>query len=353
MPKTNNRKNEHVSLSEKFYADGDSSFKDISFVHHSFPQCDVKDISLKVSLDTLQFSSPFFINAMSGGSTWTGKVNEKLAVIARETDLAMATGSVSAALKDPDQTDSFKIVRQTNPDGLILANLGAGHGLENAKRAVDLLEADALQIHLNAPQEIVMPEGDREFSNWVANVQAIVEGLGVPVIVKEVGFGMSRETIDLLESIGVTLIDISGKGGTNFAQIENYRRKEFKLDDLEDWGQSTVSSLLEAGESVSKAAIIASGGIRRPMEIVKALALGASISGLSSQIMHMALNDVDEAISALTNWKEEIRSIMTLLGAKSIDDLKKTDLIISGKSAEWCDARDIDIRRYAFRSKKL
>jgi len=353
MPKTNNRKNEHVSLSEKFYADGDSSFKDVSFVHHSFPHCDVKDVSLNVSLEGLQFTSPFFINAMSGGSAWTGKVNEKLAVIARETGLAMATGSVSAALKDPSQADTFRIVRQTNPNGLVFANLGAGHGLENAKRVVDLLDADALQIHLNAPQEIVMPEGDREFSNWIENVQSIVDGLEKPVIVKEVGFGMSRETVKLLESIGVTLIDISGKGGTNFAQIENYRRKDFKLDDFEAWGQSTVVSLLEAQESVNKASIIASGGIRRPMEIVKALALGASVSGLSSQIMHMALDDVDEAIATLLNWKEEIRRIMTLLGAASVEDLRKTDLIISGQSAEWCEARDIDKRTYAFRSKRL
>ncbi|MFO8069877.1 MAG: type 2 isopentenyl-diphosphate Delta-isomerase [Alkalibacterium sp.] len=350
MPKTNNRKNEHVSLSEKFYDQNHSSFNDIKFVHHSFPQCDVLDVDLSVSLDDLQFSSPFFINAMSGGSEWTGKVNEKLAVIARETDLAMATGSVSAALKDPSQAGSFKIVRQTNPNGLVFANLGAGHGLENAKRAVDLLGADALQIHLNAPQEIVMPEGDREFSNWIENLQTIVNGLPLPVIVKEVGFGMSRETVALLESIGVKLIDISGKGGTNFAKIENYRRKDFKLDDFEEWGQSTVVSLLEAQESVKLASIIASGGIRRPMEIVKSLALGASINGLSSQIMHMALDDVDDAILTINHWKEEIKRIMTLLGAESIDELRKTDIIISGSAAQWCEARNIDKSSYAFRS---
>lgn len=352
MSKTNNRKNEHVSLSEKFYSQGESSFKDISFVHHSFPQCDVKDVDLSVSLRHLHFSSPFFINAMSGGSVWTGKVNEKLATIARETDLAMATGSVSAALKDPAQADSFKIVRQTNPNGLVFANLGAGHGLENAKRAVDLLDADALQIHLNAPQEIVMPEGDREFSQWLKNLQSIVDGLSLPVIVKEVGFGMSRETVALLESIGVTLIDMSGRGGTNFAQIENYRRKDYKLDDFEDWGQSTVVSLLEAHESITTADIIASGGIRRPMEIVKSLALGASVNGLSSQIMHMALDDVDGAILTITQWKEEIKRIMTMLGAKTIEDLRSTDLIISGASADWCEARNIDRKHYAFRSKK-
>lgn len=350
MPKQNNRKNEHVSLSEKFYEQGQSSFEEIRFVHHSFPGIDVKDVDLSIQLAGLHFDVPFFINAMSGGSRWTGKVNEKLAIIARETGLAIATGSVSAALKDPEQEGTFKVVRETNPNGLVFANLGAGHGLENAKKVVDLLQADAMQVHINAPQEIVMPEGDREFANWIENLRSIVEGLDVPVIAKEVGFGMSRETVQLLESIGVQLIDISGKGGTNFAQIENYRRKEAKMDDFESWGQTTVESLLEAQEAVQQAQIIASGGIRRPMEIVKALALGASLSGLSSQFMHMALEDVDQTIETVQAWKAELKSVMTLLGAKTVQDLNKTDLIISGDAAQWCTARNIEIQKYASRS---
>lgn len=349
MPKQNNRKNEHVSLSEKFYDHGQSSFDDVRFVHHSFPQMDVKDVDMSVQLNGLTFNVPFFINAMSGGSRWTGKINEKLATIARETGLAIATGSVSAALKDPEQEGTFKIVRETNPNGLVFANLGAGHGLENAKKVVDLLQADAIQIHINAPQEIVMPEGDREFSGWIENIQEIVQALGVPVIAKEVGFGMSRETVQLLESVGVQLIDISGRGGTNFAQIENYRRPEQKLDDLESWGQTTVESLLEAQEVVQSAHIIASGGIRRPMEMVKALSIGASLTGLSSQFMHMALEDVDQTIETVHAWKSEIASIMTLLGKKSIADLTKTDLILSGQAADWCAARNISIQKYASR----
>jgi len=350
MPKPNNRKNEHVSLSEKFYDHGVSSFSDVHFVHHSFPQMDVKDVNLSVHLAGLDFSVPFFINAMTGGSPWTGRVNEKLAIIARETGLAMATGSVSAAVKDPSLKDTFEIVREVNPNGLVFANLGAGHGLENAKRVVDLLKADAMQIHVNAPQEVVMPEGDREFSNWIENIQSIVNGLDVPVIVKEVGFGMSKETITLLESLGVKFIDISGKGGTNFAQIENYRRKDYKLDDLESWGQTTVVSLLEAFETETTANIIASGGIRRPLEIVKALALGASLTGLSSWFMHMALDDVDKTIETVSSWKMELSRIMTLLGARTVDELKQTDLVITGDSAEWSYARNIDIKRYASRS---
>lgn len=353
MVKKNNRKNEHVSLSEKFYPEKQSPFSDIHFVHHSLPQTAVNDVDLTVQMGELSFDYPFFINAMTGGSDWTKSVNEKLAIVAKEANLSIATGSVSAAIKDPSQEDSYRIVRDTNPEGLIIANLGAGHGVENAKKVVDLLDADAFQIHVNTPQEIVMPEGDRDFTNWIQNIEQIIQGLDVPVIVKEVGFGMSKETIQLLESIGVSYIDISGGGGTNFAQIENYRRKDFKLDDFEAIGQSTPVSILEANSVRTNSHLIASGGIRKPMDIVKALSLGAEMTGLSSQILHMAIKDPDNAIQKIEEWKIEIRKLYTILGATKTSDLHKvTDLVITGDTAEWCNARSIDIKQYANRSSK-
>lgn len=349
MPKQTNRKNEHVSLSENFYSDGASSFKDLHFMHHSFPGIDVADVNLTTHLGEMEFSLPFFINAMTGGSEWTGKLNQNLAILARETDLAIATGSISAALKQPEFTDSFSIIRKENPKGLIFANLGAGHGAENAKIAIDLIQADALQIHLNAPQEVVMPEGDREFSNWIENIQDILTNIDVPLIVKEVGFGMSRETVQLLEDIGVKYIDISGKGGTNFAQIENYRRSSKKLDTLESWGQTTSVSLLEAMEVQAKSQIISSGGIRNAQDILKSLALGASLVGVSSEFMHLILKDLDEAIERVAEWKLEIEKTMTLLGSRTIQDLQHTDIMISGETAHWAELRGIDLRKYANR----
>ncbi len=345
-----NRKNEHVSLSEKFYKGKESSFKDAHFVHHSFPGVDVADIDLSADLGELKFPLPFFINAMSGGSEWTGKVNQKLAIVARETGLAIATGSISAGLKMPEVQDSYTIMRKENPDGLIFANLGAGHGAENAKKAIDLIQADAMQIHVNAPQEVVMPEGDREFSNWIENIQEILEEIDVPLIVKEVGFGMSRETVKLLQDIGVKYIDISGKGGTNFAEIENFRRREHKLDGLESWGQTTAVSLLEAMEVKENSHIIASGGIRSAQDILKALAFGASLVGVSSQFMHMVLRDIDEAIAQVEQWKLELERAMTLLGAKKVEDLWEKDIIITGETAEWANLRHIDLKKYANRS---
>lgn len=350
MNKQTNRKNEHVSLSEKFYPEKVSSFKDIHFVHHSFPGMDVADVDLSTRLGDLEFSLPFFINAMTGGSEWTGKLNQKLAIVARETGLAIATGSISAGLKMPEFADTYSIIRQENLNGLVFANLGAGHGAENAKKAIDLVQADALQIHVNSPQEVVMPEGDREFVNWIENIQEILENIDVPLIVKEVGFGMSKQTVALLEDIGVKYIDISGKGGTNFAQIENFRRQKQKLDNLESWGQSTAVSLLEAMEVRKESQIISSGGIRDAQDIVKSLALGASLVGISSEFMHMVLKDVDVAIERVAEWKLELERTMTLLGAKTVADLVNTDVIITGETAEWARLRGIDLVNYANRS---
>lgn len=350
MTKQTNRKNEHVSLSENFYTDGDSSFKDIQFVHHSFPGINVSDIDLSTTLGEMNFLLPFFINAMTGGSEWTGKLNQKLAIVARETGLAIATGSISAGLKYPEFEDSYKIIRKENPSGLVFANLGAGHGAENAKRAIDLIEADALQIHVNAPQEVVMPEGDREFTNWIENLEEILAHIDVPLIVKEVGFGMSQETVQLLQDIGVKYIDVSGKGGTNFAQIENFRRREHKLDDMEPWGQSTAVSLLEAMEVKKNSHIISSGGIRTAQDILKSLALGASLVGISSEFMHLIIKDVDLAIEQVHQWTLELERSMTLLGATKVEDLWKTDVIIRGETAEWANLRGINLKHYAKRS---
>lgn len=343
-----NRKDDHVKLAEKFFGEAKvSDFDSIRFVHHSFPEMKVEEADISTSFATFTVDQPFFINAMTGGSEKTKEINEKLATVARETKLPIASGSLSAAIKDPSLIDSFTIIRKVNPKGLVFANLGAGHNVENAKKAIDILEADALQIHCNVVQEIIMPEGDRDFSNWLSNIEKMVKSLEVPVIVKEVGFGMSRKTIKELKDIGVKTIDISGFGGTNFAKIENYRRSTSNYDYLEDFGQSTVISLLEAQEFVSNTDIIASGGIRNPLDVVKALALGAKAVGISGLFLNMVLNDgVEKTIEIINNWKVEIASIMTLLGKRKVSELVNADIVIFNEAKEWCLARGIDINSW-------
>ena len=350
---TTNKKDDHVILAEKFHLEPRvSDFDNLRFVYHSFPEMSLAEADIKTSFATFTMENPFFINAMTGGSDKTKLINEKLAIVARETKLAMASGSLSVAIKDPTVADSFEIIRKVNPDGLIFANLGAEHTVERAKRAIDILDANALQIHCNVLQELIMPEGDRDFSNWLKSIEKIVKHIEVPLIVKEVGFGMSRQAIEQLKNIGVKTIDISGSGGTNFAKIENYRRDTNKYDYLEDFGQSTVVSLLEAQPFINNTDIIASGGIRNPLDIVKSLSLGAKAVGISGLILQIVLNlGVEDTIREINNWKTEIALIMTLLGKKSISDLTNTDLLIVNDVKEWCLARGIPYESFANRLK--
>ena len=275
------RKNEHVEIAMAQSDAPQSDFDRVRFVHHSIPNINVDEVDLTSRTTDFDMTYPIYINAMTGGSEWTKQINAKLAVVARETGLAMAVGSTHAALRNPKMAESFSIARQTNPEGIIFSNVGADVPVDKAVEAVSLLDAQALQIHVNAPQELVMPEGNREFSTWLDNVAAIVQRVDVPVIIKEVGTGMSKELYKDLIDVGVTYVDVSGKGGTNFVTIENERRSNKDMDYLANWGQSTVESLLESSAYQDSLNVFASGGVRTPLDVVKSLALGAKAVGMS------------------------------------------------------------------------
>lgn len=351
------RKDQHVGLANQQYSSQSASdFAQTRFVHHSLPELKLEDVSLATSVAGLDFAHPFFINAMTGGSEKTGKINQMLGILGCFGKIPLASGSVSAAIKDPSVAETFSVMRRENPHGIIFANLGAHHDVDNAKRAVDLLEANAIQIHVNAPQEIVMPEGDRDFSMWLKNIEILVRELDVPVIAKEVGFGMSRETVAKLASVGVQTVDVSGTGGTDFAKIENARRAFHDYDYLEGWGQSTVVSLVEVMSLPAdrRPQVIASGGIKNPLDIVKALALGADLVGMSNHFLQFVKDGkadrLEEAMQAIDRYQTQIAEIMTMLGAKTVADLRKTDLILAPAVQNWCQARGIDWTAYARRS---
>ena len=331
-----NRKDEHVSLAKAFHDKQKNEFDFVRVIHNPLPQTAVADVDLSTQAAGFTLSSPFYINAMTGGSEKTKKINQDLAIVAREADLMIATGSVSAALKDPSLADTYTIVRQEYPHGKIIANIGAGTSVERAQEAIRLFHADALQIHLNAPQELVMPEGDRDFTNWKALIQEIQTAIDVPLIVKEVGFGMTRETINDLASLGVHTVDISGRSGTSFTQ-----------------GQSTVASLLEANEADTSMEILASGGIRNAYDIFKALCLGAKAVGTSGTVLtHLMNHGVEETIMLMKQWQEELRLLYTMVGATNIATLHQQSLIFSGPVKDWCEARGIHLVKYGRRTEK-
>ncbi|MCD8891774.1 type 2 isopentenyl-diphosphate Delta-isomerase [Staphylococcus nepalensis] len=342
--KREQRKNEHVEIAMAQTDATISDFDEIRFVHHSIPSIDVSDINLESSLKDFTLSQPLYINAMTGGSEWTKQINEKLAMIARESGMAMAVGSTHAALRNSKTASSFTIVRETNPNGIIFSNVGADVPVDKAVESVHLLDAQALQVHVNAPQELVMPEGNRIFSTWMDNLAQIVARVDVPVIIKEVGFGMSKETIKQLHEIGIRYVDVSGRGGTNFVDIENERRSYKDMDYLSLWGQTTVESLLESTSYQRDMDILASGGVRSPLDVIKCLALGASAVGMSRPFLNQVENyGITETLNYTEQFTEHMKKIMTMLDARSPKDLKNAQMIFGPKLQSWIDQRNIDI----------
>ena len=193
-----------------------SGFSDVHLLHHCLSGICRNEVDLTCLLPGLPaLAHPIIINAITGGADAVAKINESLAIVARETGSAMAVGSQFGTVRTGLHRDSYTIVRKCNPKGLIFANLSAFASVEQAKAAIDMISADALQIHLNPAQELAMEEGDRDFSNCLSHIEAMVQGVGVPVIVKETGCGMAKKEAQDLLDVGVTLLDIGGAGGTN------------------------------------------------------------------------------------------------------------------------------------------
>lgn len=338
------RKDEHLSLATATYqrAHTHHYFDQVRLIHNALPEMAVKDVDHRVQLATsLQLEWPFYLEAMTGGSNQAAKINRTLASLANKHHLAMATGSLSVALKEPATRPSFTVVREENPAGIVIANLGADTSLDKARDAIGILNADALELHLNAAQELVMPEGDRDF-HWLANIAHLVDELDVPVIVKEVGFGMSRSTIVQLQDAGVKLINVSGRGGTNFAMIEDRRNHQLDLTDLADWGQSTPEALLEARKSRGRATIVASGGITSPLDVIKAGVLGAQAVGVAGYFLNILIRDGAAALDqALTDWQTEIPRLLTLLGCRNFTELQQTPFVLMGDLYNYAQQRHL------------
>lgn len=319
-----NRKDDHLQHALQSTTNN-NEFDSMHFVHQSLPQYDLHDICIETSICGKKLSAPFFINAMTGGSEQSKIINQRLAKIATACDLFVASGSYSCAIKNPNLKDSFTCFKNHNPNLLFAVNMGCDKVYTFIQQAILETNADIAQIHLNTLQELLMPEGDHNFSHWKKNLKDVLNFIKIPIIVKEVGFGMSKKSIQQLIHLGVKTIDISGKGGTNFAFIENSRSTQ-PLSYLNNWGISTVQSLLNSIPFQSQCEFIASGGIRNALDIVKALALGAKAVGLSQKVLQLLQTKTDEEIIQYFNQlKIEIKKIMCLLNCKTILELKNVD----------------------------
>jgi len=346
------RKADHIRLALETGQLRKTGLDDVRFIHQSIPESSLNSINLETKIGELLLSSPIFINAMTGGGgEHTLEINRSLAQVARKTKLGMAVGSQMSALKNPEERRTFEVVRQEYPDGIIIANLGSEATVDQAKAAVEMIQANALQIHLNVVQELAMPEGDRDFRGMLLRIEKIINEVDVPVIVKETGFGMAKETFDKLLSIGVSVVDVGGFGGTNFATIENSRGLN-KLFFFEDWGIPTAVSIAEARHMNPTHSIIASGGIQTSLDIAKSIALGANAVALAGYILKILMSQgPDKLIEEINKMKQELKMIMTALGASKIEELHEVPIIISGPTWHWLHERGINTQKYSIRKK--
>lgn len=348
------RKDEHLDLAVRLHGqEQPNAFDDVSFMHHALPGTATGVADTGTTVCGVRWEVPFYINAMTGGTQATAQVNAGLARAAAETGVAIACGSQHIALREPERADGFQVIRREAPDAFVLANVGPTVTGEQALRAVEMLQADALQVHLNVAQELVMPEGDRDFRDWAGRIAAIADAVPVPVVAKEVGFGLSRRTIATLTQAGVDAVDVAGAGGTDFIAIENERRPHRDYSYLTGWGQSAVLCLLESlsGDDPVGLPVLASGGVRTPLDVVRALALGARAVGVSGHFLRTLVADGANTLRReLRSWTEHVRTLMTLLGAASVEQLRHTDVLVTGRTAEQARLLGVDLGQLARRS---
>ncbi len=333
-----NRKDDHISGARK-QKPLNNDFDRIRFIHRSLPQTSKDKVDLKSRFSSFIIPYPLYINAMTGGSETAKSINKALATIADYFNLPLALGSASAAIKEDKWLESYQVVSKIHT-GLTFANIGADKTLADAEEAIHMINADLLQIHVNAPQEMIMPEGERDFTKWLDNIETIVKNVPVPVIVKEVGFGMDKSTVAKLKAIGVKTVDVSGSGGTNFALIENERRQK-PYTTLNTWGLSTVESLLEANQ-IQDIEVLASGGIRHAMDIAKALTLGAKAVGMSGWFLRqLDQHPLKTVIENTEHLFDELKTIMTLLGVNTIDAMRDVQVLFDSELTHYCNQRNL------------
>lgn len=330
------RKTEHIENFLRSTYVGDPLFSDIFLYNDSLPEINYDEIDTSLNFLNKKVKFPLMINAMTGGSDLSEEINRSLANVAAEYDLPMAVGSQTIALEDKDSRKSFEIVRDIIKDGIVISNLSGFASTEDAKLAVDLLRADAIQIHLNPAQELVQVEGERNFCGILNNIEKIVKTSEVPVIVKEVGFGMSQKTVKKLRDVGVKYVDISGYGGSNFFEIENLREPNADISDLFSWGIPTALSLIETKKlAYDDMYLIASGGIKTSVDIVKSLCIGADMTAISGEILsYIVRGGYEYTLRYIDGLMEKTKMLMMLNGAKNISELQKVDYKVTGKLRE-------------------
>ncbi len=357
---TGKRKIDHIKicLDKKAQAkNATAGFEDVQLIHRALPEIDKSNINLSTTFLGKKFKAPIIVGAMTGGAEEAIKINSSIAEAVEQLGLGMGVGSQRAAIEDPNLEKTYRVAREKAPHAFLIANIGGvqlvhGYGLKEVRKVVEMIDADAVAVHLNALQEALQPEGQTNFKGVLAKIAEVASALDIPVIVKETGAGIPAEDAKAIKNAGVKAIDVGGVGGTSFAAVEYYRstkQKDVYLGEaFWDWGIPTTISLIENAQTV-KLPLIASGGIRSGTDIAKMLALGASLASLSQPILETAVKGAQETQEKLSCLIEELRNVMFLVGAEKLNDLTKSPVVLTGKTAQWLQARGFNLETYAKR----
>lgn len=331
---TPQRKDDHIriNLEENVQSGISTGLEKYHFVHHALPEQNLDAVDTRIVFLGKRLNAPILISSMTGGTARAEEINRNLATAAERYGIAMGLGSQRAAIEDNEHVKSFK-VRQYAPSILLFANLGAiqlnyGYSWEDCQRAVEMVEADGLILHLNPLQEAVQPEGDTNWFGLLDKIETVCTKLSVPVIVKEVGWGISAEIAKMLISAGVDAIDVAGAGGTSWSQVEKYRAanpKQYAVASaFKDWGIPTSDAILNVRSVSKEIPLIASGGLKNGVEIAKCIALGADMCGLAGYFLRAATQSLEAIEDAIDIIIQQIQITMFSIGVSNIQSLKYT-----------------------------
>lgn len=335
----NQRKQDHIQaiLDDPAIERQQSGFEQIQLRHCALPELDFAQLNSQCSFLDHQLALPLLISSMTGGSgAQLEKINRHLAEAAEDQQVALAVGSQRVMMRDAEAQRSFSI-RRYAPNVPLLANLGAvqlnyGFGIDEARRAVDCLEANALILHLNPLQELIQPEGDRNFAQLTDKIARLAEQLPVPIILKEVGCGLSPQDIQRGIDAGVTWFDLAGRGGTSWSRIESHRTDQSAQHALgllfQDWGYSTPQALQHARPFQDQARFIASGGIRNGIDMVKSVIMGGLVCGIAAPFLTPALESSDAVVAKISHYKHAFQVAQFLVGAPDYQHLFLNDALL-------------------------
>ncbi|HPR41872.1 MAG TPA: type 2 isopentenyl-diphosphate Delta-isomerase [Candidatus Methanofastidiosa archaeon] len=353
--KITQRKDDHIrhAMENDVQCNVPAGFDDVMLIHNSLPEVDFDEIDTRTRMFGKVMDHPFLISAITGGSKLAGKINRELALKADKYNIGISVGSQRAMFVDRSLKDTYEI-RKYAPDVPLFSNLGLAQviGMKNdeVSEQMDSIGADVLAVHLNPLQEILQPEGDTSFKGGLERLRELKKDLGKPVIVKETGAGISKEVARTLSFLDGA--EVSGVGGTSFAAVEYYRAESDHHRDnarlFWDWGIPTVCSLVESGPFFDN--VIASGGVRNGMHVVKSLVLGATCAGLAQPFLEAVYNRPSkESDPIFEKLIHEIRTTMFLVGARDVGELKERPVVFLGSTKEYLEQRGVDLSGFAQR----